>query len=215
MPSTFQGHFGPRRFCASHHAWWCLLVGFDVYVPPSVPRASRAGKFSIIGLLVDSHGLQAANHKQHAGSDRSDSVLARHVVFKRRAPVARRRDTTVRGSSRAATASAMLARLCVQVHTLTVDLARISHNFFCATRCSHLASGRYFFQSLASDNLASVHGDLWQNYTVSSKVVCFAAFFGIFPTPSTWTLSPSRADAGVIPAVGPPGGGASAQALAH
>ena len=90
-----------------------------------VPRASpgRAGKLSIIGLLVDSHGHQAASHAQHAGSDRSDSVLARHVVFKRRAPVAGRRDTTPRRSSRAATASAMLARLRVQVHALTVDLS--------------------------------------------------------------------------------------------
>ena len=127
MPSTFQGHFGPRRFCASHHAWWSLLAGVEVYIPPRDPRASpgRAGKLSNIGLLVDSHGLRAANHEQHAGSDRSDSVLARHVVFKRRALVARRRDTTPRRSSRAVTASAMLARLRVQVHALTVDFGRI------------------------------------------------------------------------------------------
>ena len=31
MPSTFQGHFGPKPFCASHHAWWSLLARFDVY----------------------------------------------------------------------------------------------------------------------------------------------------------------------------------------
>ena len=218
---------------------------------------------------MDSHGLQAANHEQRAGSDRSDSVLARHEVFKRRAPVARRRDTTPRRSSRAATASAMLARLRVQVHALTVDFGRISHIFFCVSRCSHFASGRYFFQSLAFDNLASVHGDLWKKKTHSFfveaartartrildsistspwsldvlrqstetfgritqfppmlpalfaleiwtfsmspsylsvtctsmqfEVVCCAPFCGIFRTPSTWPLSPSRADAGSHP----------------
>ena len=53
-PSTFQGHFGPKRFCASHRAWWSLLAGFHVHVRARVPRAppGRAGKLSIIGLKM-------------------------------------------------------------------------------------------------------------------------------------------------------------------